>query len=85
MILFKLINSQTGEVIIDIKSKNKTELKKEIKQNIKSLELDCRIYTENLEYNEIEIINSDGDFIAVGYDIDKDLKVESIKISYSTE
>lgn len=85
MILFKLINSQTGEVIIDIQSKNKTEFKKEVKQNIKSLELECRICTENLMYNEIEIINSDGDFIAVGYDIDKDLKVESIKISYSTK
>ena len=84
MLLFKLINSQTGEVIIDIQSKNKTEFKKELKQNIKSLELDCKVHTENLEYNEIEIINSDGDFIAVGYDINKDLKVESIKISYST-
>jgi len=85
MLLFKLINSQTGEVIIDIQSKNKTELKKELKQHIKSLELDCKIYTENLMYNEIEIINSDGDFIAAGYNIDKDLKVESIKISYSTD
>ena len=81
MILFQLINVQTGEVFIDSKVNNLTELKKETKEVIRTLELESlQIYIDKYE---ITILTNDGDYVASAVSIDfKKQTANQITIHY---
>ena len=68
MILFQLINVQTGEVFIDSKVNNLTELKKEIKEVIRTLELES--LQIDIDKYGITILTDDGEYIASAVNID---------------
>ena len=68
MILFQLINVQTGEVFIDLKVNNLTELKKETKEIIRNLELES--LQIDIDKYGITILTDDGDYIASAVSID---------------
>ena len=81
MILFQLINAQTGEVFIDSKVNNLTELKKETKEVIRNLELE---YLQiDIDKYEITILTNDGDYVASAVSIDfKKQTADQITIYY---
>ena len=81
MILFKLINAQTGDIVIDSKVNNLTELKKETKEVIRNLELE---YLQiDIDKYEITILTNDGDYVASAVSIDfKKQTADQITIHY---
>lgn len=82
MILFQLINAQTGDIVIDSKVNNITELKKETKEVIKALELEnhCKI---DIDKYGITILTDDGDFVASAVNVDlKKQTADQITIYY---
>ena len=81
MILFQLINAQTGEVFIDLKVNNLTELKKETKKLIRTLELES--LQIDIDKYGITILTDDGDFIASAVNIDfKKQTADQITVYY---
>ena len=81
MILFQLINAQTGEVFIDSKVNNLTELKKETKEVIRILELES--LQIDIDKYEITILTNDGDYVASAVSIDfKKQTADQITIHY---
>ena len=62
MILFQLINAQTGDIIICSKVNNLTELKKETKEVIRNLDLES--LQIDIDKYEITILTNDGDYVA---------------------
>ena len=81
MILFQLINAQTGEVFIDSKVNNLTELKKETKKLIRTLELES--LQIDIDKYGITILTDDGDFIASAVNIDfKKQTADQITVYY---
>ena len=81
MILFQLINAQTGEVFIDSKVNNLTELKKETKEVIRNLELES--LQIDIDKYGITILTDDGDFIASAVNIDfKKQTADQITVYY---
>ena len=81
MILFQLINVQTGEVFIDSKVNNLTELKKETKEVIRTLELES--LQIDIDKYEITILTNDGDYVASAVSIDfKKQTANQITIHY---
>ena len=81
MILFKLINAQTGDIVIDSKVNNLTELKKETKEVIRNLELE---YLQiDIDKYEITILTNDGDYVASAVSINfKKQTADQITIYY---
>ena len=81
MILFQLINAQTGDIVIDSKVNNLTELKKETKEVIKTLELESlRI---DIDTYGITIFTYDGEYIATAVNVDfKKQTADQITIYY---
>lgn len=81
MILFQLINVQTGEVFIDSKVNNLTELKKETKEVIRNLELES--LQIDIDKYGITILTNDGDYVASTVSIDfKKQTADQITIYY---
>ena len=81
MILFQLINAQTGDIVIDSKVNNITELKKEIKEVIKALELES--LQIDIDKYGITILTDDGDFVASAVNVDfKKQTADQITIYY---
>ena len=81
MILFQLINAQTGEVFIDSKVNNLTELKKETKEVIRKLELES--LQIDIDKYGITILTDDGDYVASAVSIDfKKQTADQITIYY---
>lgn len=81
MILFQLINAQTGDIIIDSKVNNLTELKKETKEIIKTLELES--LKIDINTHSITVFTYDGEYIATAVNIDfKKQTAEQITIYY---
>ena len=81
MILFKLINAQTGDIVIDSKVNNLTELKKETKEVIRILELES--LQIDIDKYEITILTNDGDYVASAVSIDfKKQTADQITIYY---
>ena len=81
MILFQLINAQTGEVFIDSKVNNLTELKSETKEVIRNLELES-LQIDIDDYG-ITILTNDGDYVASAVSIDfKKQTADQITIYY---
>ena len=81
MILFQLINAQTGEVFIDSKVNNLTKLKKETKEVIRNLELES--LQIDIDKYEITILTDDGDYVASAVSIDfKKQTADQITIYY---
>ena len=81
MILFQLINAQTGDIVIDSKVNNITELKKEIKEVIKALELES--LQIDIDKYGITILTDDGDFVALAVNVDfKKQTADQIPIYY---
>ena len=81
MILFKLINVQTGEVSIDSKVNNLTELKKETKEVIRNLELES--LQIDIDKYGITILTDEGDYVASAVSIDfKKQTADQITIYY---
>ena len=81
MILFQLINAQTGDIAIDSKVNNLTELKKEIKQIIKTIELES--LKVDIDTYGITILTYDGEYIASAVNVDfKKQTAEQITIYY---
>ena len=81
MILFKLINAQTGDIVIDSKVNNLTELKKETKEVIRNLELES--LQIDIDKYEITILTNDGDYVASAVSIDfKKQTADQITIYY---
>ena len=81
MILFQLINAQTGEVFIDSKVNNLTELKKETKEVIRNFELES--LQIDIDKYEITILTNDGDYVASAVSIDfKKQTADQITIHY---
>ena len=68
MILFQLINAQTGDIVIDSKVNNLTELKKETKEVVKAIELES--LQIDIDKHGITILTDDGDFVASAVNID---------------
>lgn len=68
MILFQLIDAQTGDAIVDSRVDNITELKKEIKEIIKKLEL--KYLKIDIDKYEITVLTDDGGYIASAVNID---------------
>ena len=81
MILFKLINAQTGDIVIDSKVNNLTELKKETKEVIRTLELES--LQIDIDKYGITILTDDGEYIASAVSIDfKKQTADQIRIYY---
>lgn len=81
MILFQLINAQTGDIVIDSKVNNITELKKEIKEVIKALELES--LQIDIDKYGLTILTDDGDFVASAVNVDfKKQTADKITIYY---
>ena len=81
MILFKLINAQTGDIVIDSKVNNLTELKKETKEVIRILELES--LQIDIDKYEITILTNYGDYVASAVSIDfKKQTADQITIYY---
>ena len=81
MILFQLINVQTGDIVIDSKVNNLTELKKETKEAIKALELES--LQIDIDKYGITILTDDGDYVASAVSIDfKKQTADQITIYY---
>lgn len=81
MILFKLINAQTGDIVIDSKVNNLTELKKETKEVIRILELES--LQIDIDKYGITILTDDGEYIASAVSIDfKKQTADQIRIYY---
>ena len=81
MILFQLINVQTGEVFIDSKVNNLTELKKETKKVIRNLELES--LQIDIDKYGITILTDEGDYVASAVSIDfKKQTADQITIYY---
>ena len=81
MILFQLINAQTGDIVIDSKVNNITELKKETKEVIKALEIES--LQIDIDKYGITILTDDGDFVASAVNVDfKKQTVDQIPIYY---
>ena len=81
MILFQLINAQTGEVFIDSKVNNLTELKNETKEAIRNLELES--LQIDIDKYGITILTNDGEYIASAVSIDfKKKTADQITIYY---
>ena len=81
MILFQLINVQTGEVSIDSKVNNLTELKKETKKVIRNLELES--LQIDIDKYGITILTDEGDYVASAVSIDfKKQTADQITIHY---
>ena len=81
MILFQLINAQTGDIVIDSKVNNLTELKKETKEVIRNLELES--LQIDIDKYEITILTNDGDYVASAVSIDlKKQTADEITIYY---
>ena len=81
MILFQLINVQTGEVFIDSKVNNLTELKKETKEVIRNLELES--LQIDIDKYGITILTDEGDYVASAVSIDfKKQTADQITIYY---
>ena len=81
MILFQLINAQTGDIVIDSKVNNLTELKKETKEVIRTLELES--LQIDIDKYEITILTNDGDYVASAVSIDfKKQTADQITIHY---
>ena len=81
MILFQLINAQTGDIVIDSKVNNLTELKKETKEVIRNLELES--LQIDIDKYEITILTNDGDYVASAVSIDfKKQTADQITIYY---
>ena len=81
MILFQLINAQTGDIVIDSKVNNITELKKETKEVIKALELES--LQIDIDKYGITILTDDGDFVALAVNVDfKKQTADQITIYY---
>ena len=81
MILFQLINAQTGDIVIDSKVNNITELKKEIKEVIKALELES--LQIDIDKYGITILTDDGDFVASAVNVDfKKQTADQITVNY---
>ena len=81
MILFKLINAQTGDIVIDSKVNNLTELKKETKEVIRNLDLES--LQIDIDRYEITILTNDGDYVASAVSIDfKKQTADQITIYY---
>ena len=77
MILFQLINAQTGDIVIDSKVNNLTELKEVIRNfELESLQIDIDDYG-------ITILTNDGDYVASAVSIDfKKQTADQITIYY---
>ena len=81
MILFQLINAQTGDIVIDSKVNNLTELKKETKEVIRNLELES--LQIDIDKYEITILTNDGDYVASAVNINfKKQTADQITIHY---
>ena len=81
MILFQLINAQTGDIVIDSKVNNITELKKETKEVIKALEIES--LQIDIDKYGITILTDDGDFVASAVNVDfKKQTADQITIYY---
>ena len=81
MILFQLINAQTGDIVIDSKVNNLTELKKETKEVIRTLELES--LQIDIDKYGITILTDDGEYIASAVSIDfKKQTADQIRIYY---
>ena len=81
MILFQLINAQTGDIVIDSKVNNLTELKKETKEVIRNLELES--LQIDIDKYGITILTNDGDYVASAVSIDfKKQTADQITIYY---
>lgn len=81
MILFQLINAQTGDIVIDSKVNNITELKKETKEVIKALDLES--LQIDIDKYGITILTDDGDFVASAVNVDfKKQTADKITIYY---
>ena len=81
MILFQLINAQTGDIVIDSKVNNITELKKETKEVIKALDLES--LQIDIDKYGITILTDDGDFVASAVNVDfKKQTADQITIYY---
>lgn len=81
MILFQLINAQTGDIVIDSKVNNLTELKNETKEVIRNLELES--LKIDIDKYEITILTNDGDYVASAVSIDfKKQTADQITIYY---
>ena len=81
MILFQLINVQTGDIVIDSKVNNITELKKETKEVIKALEIES--LQIDIDKYGITILTDDGDFVASAVNVDfKKQTADQITIYY---
>lgn len=81
MILFQLINVQTGEVSINSKVNNLTEFKKDTKKAIRTLELES-LQIDIDEYG-ITILTDDGDYVATAVNVDfKKQTADQIPIYY---
>lgn len=82
MILFQLINAQTGDIVIDSKVNNIIQLKKETKEVIKALELENH-YKIDIDKYGITILTDDGDFVASAVNVDfKKQTADQITIYY---
>ena len=81
MILFQLINAQTGDIVIDSKVNNLTELKKETKEVIRNLELES--LQIDIDKYGITILTNDGDYVASAVNINfKKQTADQITIHY---
>ena len=81
MILFQLINAQTGDIVIDSKVNNLTELKKETTEVIRNLELES--LQIDIDKYEITILTNDGDYVASAVNINfKKQTADQITIHY---
>ena len=81
MILFQLINAQTGDIAIYSKVNNLTELKKETKEVIRNFELES-LQIDIDDYG-ITILTNDGDYVASAVSIDfKKQTADQITIYY---
>ena len=81
MILFKLIDAQTGDIVIDSKVNNLTELKKETKEVIRNLELES--LQIDIDKYGITILTNDGEYVASAVSINfKKQTADQITIYY---